>query len=45
MSKRIEERVEFYRDLMKIFSAYVFAIGGGMVGLFFKKQTTLTWFF
>jgi len=42
MLKQIEERVKFYRDLVKIFSAYIFAIGGGMVGLLFKEQTTLT---
>ena len=39
--KSVEARIDFYRDLIKIFAAYIFAIGGGIVGLLFKESSTL----
>ncbi len=42
--KSVEARIDFYRDLIKIFAAYIFAIGGGIVGLLFKESSPLTVF-
>ena len=39
--KSVEARIDFYRDLIKIFAAYIFAIGGGIVGLLFKGSSPL----
>lgn len=39
--KSVEARIDFYRDLIKIFAAYIFAIGGGIVGLLFKESSPL----
>ncbi|SMP11528.1 hypothetical protein SAMN06265339_0936 [Desulfurobacterium pacificum] len=38
---KIEKEVDLYRDMLKILSAYVFAIGSGIVGLLFKQKSLL----
>ena len=38
MSKRVKEEIAFYKDLLKITSAFSFGIGGGTVGLIFKLK-------
>ena len=36
MQERIKEEIAFYKDLLKIVSAFSFGIGGGIVSLLFK---------
>jgi Na+-transporting NADH:ubiquinone oxidoreductase subunit NqrB len=42
MNKQVGERIALYKDLLKIFSAYAFAVGGGVVGLLFKLEKPVT---
>ena len=36
MQERIKEEIAFYKDLLKIVSAFSFGIGGGVISLLFK---------
>ena len=42
MSKRIETRIELYRDILKILSVFAFGIGGGTIGLLFKLDKAVS---
>jgi len=38
VSRKVEARVELYRDLLKILSVFTFGIGGGTIGLLFRLE-------
>ena len=42
MSRKIEERISFYKDLLKILSVFVFGIGAGTLGLLYKLKNPVS---
>ncbi len=42
MQEKIKEEIAFYKDLLKIVSAFSFGIGGGTISLLFKPTSGIS---
>jgi len=42
MANEIERKISFYTELLKILSAFIITVGGGIVGLLYRIKNPVT---